>query len=110
MKKEQVFEQLEPPQHGLTRLKARMAERRASRILRPVLVLGVVATVLAVVFWPRAPQVDFSPSLAAMNAMEGDVMARGDTSIELMKSTNPRVVLVRAMVATGGPETALGSK
>lgn len=101
MKKQQVFEQFEPPPHGLTRLKSRMAERKASRIVRPVLALGVVATVLAVVFWPRAPEkgVDFSASVSAMNAMDGDVMARGDTSIELMKSTNPRVVLVRAMVA-----------
>jgi hypothetical protein len=102
VKRDELFEVHEPPPHGLTRLRVRMEERRASRILRPALVLAMAAAAVTVVLWPRAPEqdrVDFTASVANLDSMSGDVMGLGETAIEPMKSTNPKVVLVRAMPA-----------
>lgn len=103
MKREDVFEVHEPPPRGLTRLRARMEERRASRVLRPVLVVAVLAVVALLVLWPRAEveRVDFSQSVAALDAMPAgaSVMALGETGVEPLRSTNAQVVLVRVFAA-----------
>ncbi|MFT3712948.1 MAG: hypothetical protein QM817_35295 [Archangium sp.] len=101
IKREELFEVHEPPAHGLTRLRARMQERKTSRVLRPVLAVAVLAAAVALVFWPREARegVDFGPSVAALESMSGDVMGLEGTAVEAMKSSNPRVVLVRAMAA-----------
>lgn len=117
IKRDELFEAREPPPHGLTRLRARMEERRHSRALRrTVLALATVAgTLLLVVAWPRTqsnvPNVDFTPNVAAMGALPNgaDVMALGDTAIEPMRSTNPNVVIVRAMSNVQSEISAAGA-
>lgn len=97
MKRDELFEVLEPPPHGLTRLRARLEERRSRRLAGPLLVLASAAAVLTVALWPRpeAPRVDFSAAL--ITAPEG-VTARGETAVEAQPSSNPNVVIYRAEV------------
>lgn len=98
MKHDEVFEVLEPPPHGLTRLRARMAARRARRVLGPALV-GSLAALLVVLFFPRDEAVDLRASYAAsvfnaggppVTALDGSAVA-----VERMPSSNPQVVLYR---------------
>jgi hypothetical protein len=57
MKREQLFETLEPPPFGLERLRARMAERR--RRVSPLVFVGVVASALVgLLVWPKTPGID----------------------------------------------------
>ena len=66
MKHDDVFEVLEPPPHGLTRLRARLEERRATRLAWPAL-LAVATLAVLVVLWPRSatPEVDLqTPGLS----------------------------------------------
>ncbi len=56
MKHEELFEVMEPPPHGLTRLRGKMASRRASRLLWPALVTAfAAAAVLLLVPRGEAP-------------------------------------------------------
>lgn len=98
MKRDEVFEVLEPPPHGLTRLRARMEERRARRFAWPVLVAVSAAAALAVVFWPRTegPRVDFTAQLAAMQTETATGL--GQTALEPLTSQNAGVVLYRVSV------------
>ena len=107
MKREELFEVLEPPPHGLTRLRGRMATRQANRWLRPALLLAFAATMIALLVVPRAdqsegPQLDAAlvtpllrPSLGAppVSALDGSKLA-----LERLPSENPRVVLYRVAV------------
>jgi hypothetical protein len=98
MKHRDVFEPLEPPPHGLTRLRAGMEERRARRVLWPVLATSLAVAVLAVVLWPReeTPRVDFSAAVTAMTSTSAPVQALGETGVEPLRSSNPDVVVYRA--------------
>lgn len=98
MKRDEVFEVLEPPAHGLTRLRARMEERRARRFAWPVLVGVSAVAVLAVVFWPRTevPRVDFTAQVAAMKVETATGLGR--TALEPLVSQNAGVVLYRVSV------------
>jgi len=102
MKRDEVFEVLEPPPHGLTRLRARMEERRARRFAWPVLVTASAVAVLAVVFWPRAegPRVDFTAQLEAMKVETATGL--GQTALEPLVSQNAGVVLYRVSVMPSG--------
>ena len=108
MKREELFEVLEPPPHGLTRLRGRMATRQANRWLRPALLLAFAATMITLLVVPRAadqaegPQLDaalvtplLQPSLGAppVSALDGSKLA-----LERLPSENPRVVLYRVAV------------
>ena len=101
MKREQVFEELEPPPFGLERLRARMAERR--RRVSPLVLVGVVASALVVLLaWPKTPGVDLVALARASAAapMVGvrsadDVTALEETGVLRLPSQNPDVSLYR---------------
>lgn len=101
MKREQVFEPLEPPPFGLERLRARLAERR--RRVSPLVLAGVVASALVVLFvWPKTPGVDLvalarSSAAAPMVGVRSleDVSALDETGVLRLPSQNPDVVLYR---------------
>ena len=101
MKREQVFEELEPPAFGLERLRARMAERR--RRVSPLVLVGVVASALVVLLaWPKAARVDLvalarlssAAPLVGVSSLE-DVTALDETGVLRLPSQNPDVVLYR---------------
>ncbi len=98
MKRDEVFEVLEPPPHGLTRLRARMNERRASRAVWRALAVSAAVVLAGVVLWPRqqvrAP--DFTAYLAGLTATGAPVEGRGETAVELLASRNAEVVVYRA--------------
>lgn len=99
MKHDDVFEVLEPPPHGLTRLRARMAARRARRVLWPALVFSLAALLVLLFLPPREPPVDLRASYAAsvFNARGAPVTALDGSAVavERMPSSNPQVVLYR---------------
>lgn len=97
MKREELFEVLEPPPHGLTRLRARIDERRYLRVGRWLLVSAIAAAVL-VVLWPRE-RVDLLTPAAALTQQREAVEALGDTRITPLTSTNPHVAVYRAFAA-----------
>ncbi len=97
MKRDELFEVLEPPAHGLTRLRARIDERRYLRAGRWLLVSAITAAVL-VVLWPRE-RVDLLTPATALTHQQHAVEALGDTRITPMASTNPRVAVYRAFAA-----------
>jgi hypothetical protein len=114
MKRNEVFEVLEPPPHGLTRLRARMATRRATRLLRPALALALAfAAVVVLLFVPRAAPVDLTPDLRA--SLTGSLLGLGSggapvtsldgraAAVERMPSGNPKVVLYRVAVLAEAP-------
>lgn len=106
MKPGELFEVLEPPPHGLTRLRARMAARRANRLLWPALVLAVAAAVV-LLFVPREQPVDLLVPLAAsvfganVGAPPASALDGQELGLERMPSSNPNVVLYRVAVLSG---------
>jgi hypothetical protein len=101
MKRQQVFEELEPPPFGLERLRARMRDRR--RRVSPLVLVGVMASALVVLLvWPKAPRVDLvalargsaAGPLVGVSSLE-DVTALEKTGVLRMPSQNPDVVLYR---------------
>lgn len=108
MKREELFEVLEPPPHGLTRLRGRMATRQANRWLRPALLMAFAATMVTLLLLPRAGERDPGPQLDValvtpwlkpeagappVAALDGSRLA-----VERLPSANPRVVLYRVAV------------
>ena len=101
MKREQVFESLEPPPFGLERLRARLAERR--RRVSPLVLVGVLASALVVVLaWPKTQGVDLvalaraSAAAPMVGVTSGDdVTALAETGVLRLPSQNPDVVLYR---------------
>ncbi|PZR08585.1 MAG: hypothetical protein DI536_24055 [Archangium gephyra] len=89
-----VFEVLEPPPHGLTRLRAAMDERKKQRLLWPVLVSAVAAAVVVVVNVGRPPNALASEFEARARAGES-VTARGASAVEALPSGSPEVVIYR---------------
>ncbi len=114
MKRSELFERLEPPPHGWTRLAARLSERRAPR-WRPA--LGAAFAVAVVVLGtltsrePVAP-VDLLPAVLADPAeaaalgveVKQEPVAVLDRNAAVMRlpSSNPQVVMYR--LATVGEE------
>ena len=97
MKRNEVFEVVEPPPFGLERLRARMAEQRVAPT-RWVLV-GAVATVLLVlVFWPRSPAVNLvSATSSFLSEPTRDVTSLDPSTGAVLElpSSNPDVILAR---------------
>lgn len=100
MKHDDVFEVLEPPPHGLTRLRARLEERRAMRLAWPAL-LAVAALAVLVVLWPRSvtPGADLQTPLTQVTATPVGVQGRDGTGVEALRSENPRVIVYRAFAS-----------
>jgi hypothetical protein len=103
MKRNEVFEVIEPPPFGLERLRARMAEQRRAPT-RWVLVGAVATLVLVLVWWPRTGAVDLvgatsgflsepTRDVTSLDASTGGVLE--------LPSSNPDVILAR--VATLEP-------
>lgn len=89
-----VFEVLEPPPHGLTRLRAAMDARKKQRLMWPVLVSAVVAAVLIMVKIDQ-PQNALVSEFDARSRVDQSVTARGDSAVEAMPSSSPDVVIYR---------------
>lgn len=120
MKKQQVFEVLEPPPHGLTRLKARLREERRARwTARTVLatVVGVAVALAVVVSRPEAAPLKLVARDGVTAGLLGLAPAAGDPVTVLdasqaaavrLPSSNPDVVLYRVAVLgdEGAPEGA----
>jgi len=96
MKRDEVFEVLEPPVGGLTRLRARLAERRSTRVGRWVLaaVLAAAAVTVVVGVPEREPAPDFTAALTVMGTGQG-VEGRGESAVEALPSSDPKVQLYR---------------
>jgi hypothetical protein len=99
MKRDELFEVLEPPPHGLTRLRAKLASRRANRLVWPALVTAVAAAVALLVFLPRgeAP-VDFRAALVMESGPPVSALDGQSLGLERLPSGNPKVVLYRVAV------------
>ena len=96
MKRNEVFEVVEPPPFGLERLRARIAEQRRTPT-RWVLV-GAVATVLLLVFWPRSPAVNLVGATSSfLSEPTRDVTSLDPSTGAVLElpSSNPDVILAR---------------
>ncbi len=116
MKKSELFAALEPPPGGLTRLRARLSERRASA-WRPVLVVAsALAFVVAGTLTTRMPQppVDLFPAVlgdpGASVAMGLDLpqaepvaITGGAAGLLRLQSGNPQVVMYRLATLEEAP-------
>ncbi|MDP1829401.1 MAG: hypothetical protein Q8L48_39410 [Archangium sp.] len=110
MKRGDVFEVLEPPPHGLTRLRGKLASRRVNRVLWPALVMAVAAA-LVLFFIPREAPVDLRQRLVGgvfgpgsgppVSALDGRALG-----LERLPSGNPQVVVYRVAVLEAGASTA----
>ena len=104
MKREDMFERLDPPAHGLARLRARLEARRPRRVLYYAVALGVLAGVLAAwITRPRAPNLVARAhgrasvedvGLGFAEAPRGPVALVDDTAIAQVKTSDARVVFV----------------
>ncbi|MGV3622121.1 MAG: hypothetical protein ACO1OB_14960 [Archangium sp.] len=88
-----VFEVLEPPPNGLTRLRAAMNEERKRRVMWPVLVSAAVAAVL--IFVRLEPPNELVNEFTERSRSDQPVMARGDSAVEALPSSSPNVVIYR---------------
>jgi hypothetical protein len=96
MKHDDVFEVLEPPPGGLTRLRARVSERTSRR--RAALSLATaVGAVCVLVLWvkPAPPPPLWVAAQALVAPPSEPVEARGATAVEQLPSSNPQVVIYR---------------
>lgn len=106
-----LFEVLEPPPHGLTRLRAKRAARRGRRWAWPALAVALAATVTVLFVVPREAPVDFGASLQgslfapgagpAVSALDAQVLG-----VEALPSGNPRVLLYRVAVLSAASAPA----
>jgi hypothetical protein len=111
VKREKIFEALEPPPFGWTRLEARLNARVARRW--PWAVAAATALLWVVVLaWPRATPVDVTVEIAGSSAaasfgLEGDTrtLAVRTGAAQALPSSDPNVVLYRiAMVDSTGAD------
>ncbi len=96
MKRNEVFEVIEPPPFGLERLRARMAEQR--RAPTKWVLAGALATLLLVlVWWPRTAPVDLvGATRGFLSEPAHDVTSLDATGAVLeLPSSNPEVILAR---------------
>ena len=103
MKHDELFEVVNPPAHGLTRLRGKLASRRANRLLRPALVFALAAAV-SLVFVPRGAT---EPAADLRNALLSSLLGAERTGpsvsaldartlgVERLPSSNPKVLVYR---------------
>jgi hypothetical protein len=97
MKRSDVFEPLEPPPHGWTRLKARLEERRARRW--PVAIAAVAAVVLALVLAPKPrPDAEVEAALRSGFIVSNEALTLKDGAAQQLPSSDPKVLLYRVSV------------
>jgi hypothetical protein len=110
MKRREVFEVLEPPSHGWTRLKARLEERPRRR-WRWAVAIAAAALLLAVIVWPKRPaEVSVVAELARSAAgpsfgvaPQGRALAVIEGAAERLPSSDPSVVLYRVAMVEAAP-------
>jgi hypothetical protein len=111
VKREEIFEAMEPPPYGWTRLEARLNARRARRW--PWAVVAAAALLLVTFLaWPRAAAVDVTLEIARSSAaasfgLGGDTrtLAVRTGAAEALPSSDANVVLYRiAMVDSTGAD------
>jgi hypothetical protein len=102
VKRDDVFEQLEPPPFGLERLRARMAEQGASRGRRVMVAAVAISAVLVLVAWPRPDAMDLvararQTSAVALvgGASSDEVEALEGTAVAPVVSSDPGVTIYR---------------
>jgi hypothetical protein len=112
VKREEIFDVLEPPPYGWTRLEARLSERRGARwpLALPAVALAATASLLiaVVLAWPRTQAVDLSVEISRSSAAasfglgeDTRTLAVRTGAAEALPSSDPNVVLYRvAMVET----------
>jgi hypothetical protein len=111
VKREEIFEVLEPPPYGWTRLEARLSERRGARwpLAVAAVALAAASLLIAVVLaWPRTQAVDLSVEISRSSAAasfglgeDTRTLAVRTGAAEALPSSDPNVVLYRvAMVET----------
>lgn len=97
MKRNEVFEVVEPPPFGLERLRARLGEQR--RAPTKWVLAGAMATLLLVlVWWPRETPVDLVGATSSFfNAPTRDVTSLDVSTGAVLElpSSNPEVILAR---------------
>lgn len=103
MKRSDVFEPLEPPPHGWTRMKARLEERRRPRW--PLALAAGAAVFLAVVL--QQPRVDVtaelrrSPSAGAFGLkVSSEALTLKDGASQQLPSSDENVLLYRVAVVS----------
>lgn len=103
MRRDELFEVLEPPPHGLTRLRGKLASRRANRLLWPALVLASAAAAV-LLFLPKSEApAEFSAALAMEPGPPVSALDGQSLGLERLPSGNPKVVLYRVAVLSGSP-------
>jgi hypothetical protein len=99
MKRSDVFEPLEPPPHGWTRMKARLGERRARRW--PIAVAAAAAVVLAVLLPKPGPRPGSDVEAALRGAMldvPGEPLRVKRGAAQRLPSSDPNVLFYRVAV------------
>lgn len=90
-----VFEVLEPPPHGLTRLRAAMEERKRRPVVWPVLVAAAAVLIIVKVEPPNT----FTTELERRGQPQSEaVVARGETAVEAVPSSSSDVVIYRVAI------------
>lgn len=118
MRRDEIFEKLEPPPGGLAALRARMDAPRSSRVRRfavPVLALAAAALVLVVVSRDRAPDLvsaarqrggpsEVALGLAPMPAFTVaiDAEQRATSALAEVHTTDPNVAFYWVSSTTWG--------
>ena len=100
MKREHLFEVLDPPPHGLATLRSRMAERRASRWWLPLVAGGAIAATLTIltVTTSRPQPLDLiTPSHSLFTEAPDGVTGLEHTAAQQLPSSTSEVVMVRVM-------------
>ena len=104
MRQQDLFERLDPPPHGLTRLRARLEARGPRRVLLYAVAFGVLAGIVAAwIARPRTPDLVARAhgraslddvGLGFARAPTGPVVDGEGTALAEVKTTDPRVVFV----------------
>jgi hypothetical protein len=112
MKQREVFETLNPPAFGLTRLKGKMQRPKMARWYAPVLAFSTMASVIAIGIASRGPAIDLMPAamqspLAALLGVANDgqntvsALNASVGAVELLSAKDSEVLMYRvAFVST----------
>lgn len=97
------FEVLDPPPHGLTRLRAGLNERRRLAVTWR-LALATAAAALLLLWWAQPSDAVDLRAAAGVRFEDpvADVVGRGETGVQVMPSSDPHVVFARVSSTPSG--------